>query len=67
LTLELVDTDDSRIFSDIQMTPFNLQNIRQRRQIQLNEQSSQRHKRALSPYEFFDTDSVREFNENNRG
>lgn len=52
-----VDTDDSRVFSDIQMTPFNLKTIRQRRQIQLNEQSTQRHKRALSPYEFFDSDS----------
>lgn len=52
-----VDTDDSRLYSDIQMTPFNLKNIRRRRQIQLNEQSTQRRKRALSPYEFFDTDS----------
>lgn len=56
---EPVDTDDSRVYSDIQMTPLNLKNIlRRRREIRLNDPSSQRRKRALSPYDFDETDSV---------
>ncbi len=58
--LELVDTDDSKFFSDIQMTPDDLIDIvRRRRDAKLNVETNQRRKRALSPYDFYDTDSVR--------
>jgi hypothetical protein len=53
-----VDTDDSKVFSESQMTPYQLTNvIRQRRNVKLNDQSNRRRKRALSPYDFYDTDS----------
>jgi hypothetical protein len=54
-----VDTDDSKVFSDIKMTPNELTNvIRRRRYVQLNDQLNQRRKRALSTYDFYDTDSL---------
>jgi hypothetical protein len=53
-----VDTDDSKVFSDIKMTPNELTNIvRRRRNIKLNDETNRRRKRALSPYDFYDTDS----------
>ncbi|CAF3763812.1 unnamed protein product [Rotaria sordida] len=49
-----VDTDDSKVFSDITMTPSELTDIvRRRRDVKLNT----RRKRAISPYNFYDTDS----------
>lgn len=57
--LEPVDTDDSNVFSDITMTPSDLMNVRRRRRdVKFNDQSNQRRKRALTPYEFYETDSV---------
>lgn len=57
--LEPVDTDESKVFSDIKMTPSDLMNVRRRRRdVKLHEQFNQRRKRALSPYDFYDTDSV---------
>jgi hypothetical protein len=57
-TSEPVDTDDSKVFSDIKMTPNELTNIvRRRRNIKLNDETNRRRKRALSPYDFYDTDS----------
>jgi hypothetical protein len=57
--VEPIDTDDSKVFSESQMTPNQLTNvIRQRRNVKLNDQSNRRRKRALSPYDFYDTDSV---------
>jgi hypothetical protein len=54
-----VDTDDSKVFSDIKMTPNELTNvIRRRRYVKLNDQLNQRRKRALSTYDFYDTDSL---------
>ncbi|CAF0824446.1 unnamed protein product [Adineta steineri] len=54
-----VDTDDSNIFSDVKMTPSELTEIvRRRRDIKLNTESNRRHKRALSPYDFYDTDPL---------
>jgi hypothetical protein len=42
------------------MTPNELTNIvRRRRNIKLNDETNRRRKRALSPYDFYDTDSVR--------
>ncbi len=59
LFLEPVDTDNSKIFSDIKMTPNELTDvIRRRRDVKLNDESNRRRKRALSPYDFYDTDSV---------
>ncbi len=59
-SIELVDTDDSKVFSDIQMTPNELTDIvRRRRDAKLNVETNQRRKRALSPYDFYDTDPVR--------
>jgi len=53
-----VDTDDSKYFSDIKMTPNELRDIvRRRRDVKLNDESNRRRKRALSPYDFYDTDS----------
>lgn len=53
-----VDTDNSKVFSDIKMTPSELTNvIRRRRDVKLNDESIRRRKRALSPYDFYDTDS----------
>jgi len=53
-----VDTDDSKIFSDIKMTPYELRDVvRRRRDVKLNDESNRRRKRALSPYDFYDTDS----------
>jgi hypothetical protein len=53
-----VDTDNSKIFSDIKMTPNELTDvIRRRRDVKLNDESNRRRKRALSPYDFYDTDS----------
>jgi len=52
-----VDTDDSKVFSDIKMTPNELTDVRRRRDIKLNEETNRRRKRALSPYDFYDTDS----------
>ena len=41
------------------MTPSDLMNVRRRRRdVKLHEQFNQRRKRALSPYDFYDTDSV---------
>jgi hypothetical protein len=55
---KLVDTDDSTIFSESQMTPNQLSNVlRQRRHVKLNDQLNQRRKRALSPYDFYETNS----------
>lgn len=57
--LEPVDTDDSKVFSDIKMTPSDLSNVRRRRRdVQIHDQFNQRRKRALSPYDFYETDSV---------
>ena len=59
LFLEPANTDDSKVFSDIKMAPNELTDIlRRRREVKFNDQSSQRRKRALSPYDFYDTDSV---------
>jgi len=53
-----VDTDDSKVFSDIGMTSSQLTNlVRRRRDVKLIDQLHQRRKRALSPYDFYDTDS----------
>jgi hypothetical protein len=52
-----IDTDDSKVFSDIKMTPNELTDVRRRRDIKLNEETNRRRKRALSPYDFYDTDS----------
>ncbi len=42
------------------MTPNELTNIvRRRRDVKLIDESNTRRKRALSPYDFYDTDSVR--------
>jgi hypothetical protein len=58
-TDKLVDTDDSKVFSDIQMNPDDLIDIvRRRRDAKLNVETNQRRKRALSPYDFYDTDSL---------
>lgn len=41
------------------MTPNELTNVvRQRRNVKLIDESNRRRKRALSPYNFYDTDSV---------
>jgi hypothetical protein len=54
-----VDTDDSKVFSDIKMTSNELTDvIRRRRDVKLNDESNRRRKRALSPYDFYDTDSL---------
>ncbi len=54
-----MDTDNSKVFSDIKMTPNELTDvIRRRRDVKLNDESNRRRKRALSPYDFYDTDSV---------
>jgi hypothetical protein len=58
ILLEPIDTDDSKVFSDIKMTPNELTDVRRRRDIKLNEETNRRRKRALSPYDFYDTDSV---------
>lgn len=53
-----VNTDDSKIFSDIKMTPNELTNVvRKRRNVKLIDESNRRRKRALSPYNFYDTNS----------
>jgi len=53
-----IDTDDSNIFSDIQMNPNELKDIlRRRRNVKLNDELNRRRKRALSPYDFYNTDS----------
>ena len=57
--IEPVNTDDSGIFSESQMTPNQLSNVlRQRRNVKLNEQSNGRHKRALTPFDFYETNTV---------
>ncbi|CAF1252246.1 unnamed protein product [Rotaria sp. Silwood1] len=54
-----VDTDDSKTFSDIMMTPSELTDIvRRRRDVKLNDELNTRRKRAISPYSFYDTDSL---------
>ncbi|CAF1116562.1 unnamed protein product [Adineta steineri] len=54
-----VDTDDSKIFSDIQMNPNEFTNFaRKRRNINLNSESIQRRKRALSPYDLYNIDPL---------
>jgi hypothetical protein len=59
LFLEPVDTDLSQVFSDFKMTPNDLTNLaRKRRNINLNDESNQRRKRALSTYDFYNTDPV---------
>jgi hypothetical protein len=59
LLLEPVDTDDSKVFSDIKMASNELTDvIRRRRDVKLNDESNRRRKRALSPYDFYDSDSV---------
>ena len=41
------------------MTPNQLTDVlRRRRSVKLNDQSNRRRKRALSPYDFYDTNSV---------
>jgi hypothetical protein len=41
------------------MTPSQLSNVlRQRRNVKLNEQSNGRRKRALTPFDFYETNSV---------
>jgi hypothetical protein len=53
-----VDTDDSKVYSDMKMSPNELIDIvRRRRDVKLNDQSNRRRKRALLPYDFYDTDS----------
>jgi len=53
-----VNTDDSKVFSDVQMNPKELTDIlRRRRDIKYNDESNRRRKRALSPYDFYNTDS----------
>jgi hypothetical protein len=55
---KIVDTDDSKIFSEIQMNSNELTDIvRRRRDVKLNDESNRRRKRALSPYDFYNTDS----------
>ncbi|CAF1141971.1 unnamed protein product [Rotaria magnacalcarata] len=52
-----INTDDSKLFSDIKMTPNQQTDIvRRRRDVKLNT----RRKRAASPYDFYDTDSLEE-------
>lgn len=59
LILETMDADDSQVFSDLKMNPTELKDIgRRRRDVKSNDESSRRRKRALSPYDFYDTDSV---------
>ena len=59
LFLAIVDTDNSKVFSDIKMSPSELTNIvRRRRNIKLNDELNSRRKRAISPYEFYDSDAV---------
>ena len=58
--LETGDADDSQVFSDLKMNPTELTDIvRRRRDVKSNDESSRRRKRALSPYDFYDADSVR--------
>jgi hypothetical protein len=44
----------------MKMFPYELTDInrRRRRDVKLNDQSNRRRKRALLPYEYYDTDSV---------
>jgi len=57
--LESIDTDNSEIFSDMKMNPNELiKLVRKRRNIHLNDQINQRHKRALSTYDFYNNDPV---------
>ncbi|CAM2711454.1 unnamed protein product [Rotaria socialis] len=52
-----INTDDSKLFSDIKMTPNQQTDIvRRRRHVKLNT----RRKRAASAYDFYDTDSLDE-------
>lgn len=56
---ELVDTDDSQLFTDVKMVPNELMQLgRRRRHLTLQDKFPQRRKRALSPFNFYDTDPV---------
>lgn len=56
-----VDIDDSNVFSDLKMNPFELKTIgRNRRDLHLNKQENRRRKRAtFSPYELYETEDPR--------
>lgn len=54
-----VETDDSNVFSDISMNPTELSSIvRRRRSLRRDDQSNNRHKRSLTPYDLLDDDEI---------
>ncbi|CAF1055715.1 unnamed protein product [Rotaria sp. Silwood1] len=56
-----VDTDNTNVFTDINMDPREFKNLaRKRRNIKLNPESKQRHKRASSIYDFYNNDPLYE-------
>ena len=54
-----LNTDNSKVFTDIKMNPTELIKVsRKRRNIISNDESNQRRKRSLSSYDIYNTDPV---------